>query len=416
MKKMVALAAALVVVLALLVATWPKAEETEHTTLDYSQLDLDYYSQLKGKNATITVFNWGEYISDGSEGALDVNSEFTNLTGIHINYVNFANNEELYAMLKSKQSNSSDYDVIIPSDYMISRMIEEDMLEKLDFDRLPAFQNVDKKFVNNSFDPQNLYSVPYTWGTVGIIYNTTMVDEDDAMDSWDILWNPKYKGKILMFGNPRDAFGIALKKVGHSMNPQNDSEIMDATDALKAQKPLVQAYVMDEIFDKMVGGEAAIAPYYAGDALTMMDDNEDLAFAIPKEGTNIFIDAMCIPKGAKAKEAAEMYINFMCEPQVAAANIEYIGYSSPNAAAFQLLDEEITGNEITYPPDKVLEKAEFFLAMPQEQGTLIDQMWTQMLTEDQAYSRWLMPVLLVLAIIASIAISYLRSRQRKRFE
>ncbi|MEG1774751.1 MAG: spermidine/putrescine ABC transporter substrate-binding protein, partial [Oscillospiraceae bacterium] len=193
---------------------------------------------------------------------------------------------------------------------------------------LPNIKYIDPNHLNMDFDPGNTYSIPYTWGTVVLIYNTKMVSEDTDVETWDLLWNEKYKGNILMFNNPRDAYGIALKKAGLNINPENKDQIDKATEQLKAQKPLVQAYVMDEIFDKMGAGEAAIAPYYAGDAITMIDENPDLAAAFPREGTNIFVDAMCIPKGSKQKEAAEMYINFMCEPEVGAATVEYIGYST----------------------------------------------------------------------------------------
>lgn len=372
--------------------------------------DEAYYTRFKGQNLSINVHNWGEYISDGSDDSMDVIADFVELTGIQVNYTTFATNEELYARLKS---GGAAYDVIIPSDYMIARMISEDMLLPLDFENIPNFRHISQSFINPIYDPQGRYSVPYMWGTVGVIYNKTMVDEED-LGSWDLLWNEKYLGEILMFSNPRDAFAISLLRLGYSLNPETEQELREATDALKDQKLLVQAYVMDEIFDKMLGGEAAIAPYYAGDAVTMMDENEDLGFFVPEEGTNRFVDAAVIPKGARNKECAEMFINFLLEPQVGAANAEYIGYSTPSAAAFALMDEETTGNEAAYPPDEVIEKTEFFVELPPEINLLMDQMWTEVLSSDEQYSRWLIPMIMLAAILTSVTINYFRYRRKKR--
>ena len=242
--------------------------------------DTGYYTRFQGQGKSINVHNWGEYISDGSDDSLAVISEFEQLTGIKVNYTTFSTNEEVYARLRN---GGASYDVIVPSDYMIARMIREGMLEKLDFDNIPNFENISSDFRNLVYDPSNEYSVPYTWGTIGVIYNKTVVDEED-IGGWDLLWNQKYLGDILMFSNPRDDFGIALKRLGYPMNPQNTQHLSEALELLKEQKMLVQAYVMDEIFDKMIGGEAAIAPYYAGDAITMMADNEDLGYFVPEEG------------------------------------------------------------------------------------------------------------------------------------
>jgi len=338
-------------------------------------LDDTYYGQLRGQNVSLNVYNWGEYISDGSDDSLDVNSEFEELTGIKVNYSTFATNEELYAKL---QSGAVSYDIIIPSDYMIARMIREEMVQPLDKSQLPAYGNIDGQYLGNEYDPDDTYSVPYTWGTVGIIYNTSRVTEE--VIGWDILWNENYAGDILMFSNPRDALMIAEKKLGYSLNTTDEQQIKTAFLELKNQKPLIQAYVMDEIFDKMGSGEAAIAPYYAGDALVMMDTNPDLAFCSPEEGTNIFIDAACIPSDASNVLAAHMYINFLCEAEVAAANIEYIGYSSPNAAAMELLDEETRTNPISYPPQEVLDNCETFLVLPDETNQMVDKMWTELLS------------------------------------
>ena len=310
-------------------------DEVEIQTVNVS--DNDYYSRFKGQDISINVYNWGEYIPDGSEeGILNVNEEFTKLTGIKVNYSTYATNEELYAKLKG---GASTYDIIIPSDYMISRMIKENMLEPIDMSEIPNFSNIMEKFRDPEYDPDSKYSVPYTWGTVGIIYDKTVVDEEDI--GWDILWDEDYAGSILMFDNPRDAFAIAENLLGYSLNTEDSEELRKAAEKLKEQKKVIQAYVMDEIFDKMGAGEAIIAPYYAGDAVMLMDEFEDLDFVIPESGTNLFIDAVCIPKGCRNKEAAEMYINFLCEPDVAYAVADYIGYSTPNQATIEMLDDEV---------------------------------------------------------------------------
>lgn len=323
---------------------------------------------------TLRVFNWGEYISDGSDGSLNVIKEFTKRTGIQVDYQVFSTNEEMYAKIIS---GSTDYDVLIPSDYMIGKMINEDLLAKLDFSNIPNYKYIDDAFKNIEYDPANEYSVPYTWGTVGIIYNKTMVT--DPVDSWDILWDSNYAGKILMFNNPRDSYGIALKKLGYSQNTTDRDEIDQATDELKKQKLVVQAYVMDEIFPKMTAGEAALAPYYAGDAVTMISDNPDLDFVVPKEGTNRFVDAMVVPKTSKNKDLAEQFINFMLEEEVALANIEYIGYSTPMRNVKALLDEEVQ-NSFSYPDDEVLSRCETFVNLDDETTAYMQDSWTGVLS------------------------------------
>jgi len=281
---------------------------------------------------TLNVYNWGEYISDGSEDSLNVNKEFekyyydTYGIKLKVNYTTYASNEDMYAKLKS---GATSYDVIIPSDYMIARMIAEGMLAELDFSNIPNYEYIVDEFRNQYYDPENRYSIPYTYGLVGVIYNTTMVDEADA-GTWDLLWNPKYSGKILQFNNSRDAFGTAMYRLGIDVNTRDEAEWRMATDALKEQKPLVQSYVMDEIFNKMKGESGAIAPYYAGDFLSMYDANNNLAFFYPEEGTNVFVDAMCVPIGSRQKDIAECYINFMLSHDIAVANAEYICYASPH--------------------------------------------------------------------------------------
>lgn len=326
------------------------------------------------ENRTLRVFNWGEYISDGSDDSMNVIKEFTKRTGIQVDYQVFSTNEEMYAKIIS---GSADYDVLIPSDYMIGKMIQEDLLAKLDFSNIPNYQYIDDAFKNLEYDPTNEYSVPYTWGTVGIIYNTTMVT--DPVDSWDILWDSNYAGQILMFNNPRDSYGIALKKLGYSQNTTDREEIDEATDELKKQRLVVQAYVMDEIFPKMTAGEAALAPYYAGDAVTMIGDNPDLDFVVPNEGTNRFVDAMVVPKSSKNKDLAEQFINFMLEEDVALANIEYIGYSTPMSNVKDLLDEEVQ-NSFSYPDDEVLSRCETFVNLDDETTAYMQDNWTGVLS------------------------------------
>lgn len=322
---------------------------------------------------TINVYNWGEYISNGTEDTLDVNAEFTRRTGIQVNYTTFDSNESLYSKLAG---GGAKYDIVIPSDYMVSKLIQEDYVQKLDFNNIPNYRYVDEQFRNRNYDPKNEYSVPYTWGVVGIFYNKKHVPK--APDSWSILWDEQYAGKILMFDNPRDAFGIAQKRLGFSFNSTNPDEWNKAADLLKQQKPLIQAYVMDQIFDKMSSGEAWLAPYYAGDAATLVQDNPDIGFAIPtKEGTNFFVDAICIPKGAAHKKEAEAYINFLCDPEIAAANVDYIGYSTPESAAKELLPEETVQNPIFYPPKEILDQSETFVNLPDKTNLLADKLWAE---------------------------------------
>lgn len=317
-----------------------------------------------GNTESINVYNWGEYIDE------DVLELFEDETGIKVNYQTFQSNEEMYAKIKS---GSASYDVIIPSDYMIDRMIDENMLETLNFDNIPNYStNIKDIFKNPEYDVENLYSVPYTWGTVGIIYNKKYVTK--PVDSWDILWDKDYEGQVLMFNNPRDALAIALKKLGYSLNTVNEDEIQSAANELIAQKDIVQAYVMDQIFNKIPSEEAYIAPYYAGDAITMIEENENLEFVIPKEGTNKFTDAMCIPVGAKNKENAEKFINFMARQDIADKNIEYIGYSSPMNIPASSGDEY---GHIQYPSDEVLSNTETFINLPNDILALYDRLWIE---------------------------------------
>lgn len=287
---------------------------------------------------TINVYNWGDYIDT------DIFKVFTEETGIKVSYDTFATNEDLYVKLKQ---GGSAYDVIFPSDYMIERMIREDLLIKIDKNNIPNISKVDPDFVNLDYDLNNDYSVPYMWGTVGIIYNKTMVNQE--VNSWDILWDEKYKGEIVMLNSQRDTIAVSLKRLGYSMNTRNIDELEEAKLDLIKQKPLVLAYMGDEVKDAMVSGEAALAVVWSGDAVAMIRDNPDLAYSIPKEGTNLWFDAMVIPKNAKNKEGAEKFINFLARPDIAAMNAEYIGYSTPITEALELLDAEIVVDEVAYP-------------------------------------------------------------------
>lgn len=392
--------------------TEDESESTEAQTLTVS--DPEYYTKFKDQNISINVYNWGEYISTGAEkGTLNVNSEFTKLTGIKVNYTNYATNEELYAKLKG---GGASYDIIIPSDYMINKMIKEGMVQKLDFDNIPNFKYIMPNFRNLEYDPENEYSVPYTWGTVGIIYDETIVDIPQDEIDWDLLWNEDYADNVLMFDNPRDAFAIAEIKNGFSLNTEDPEELKTAAEDLTAQKKIVQAYVMDEIFDKMGAGDALIAPYYAGDALTIMEENDSLNFVVPKSGTNLFVDAMCIPASSKQKEAAEMYINFMCEPDIAYANIDYICYSTPHSAAFEMLDEEVSSNPISYPDDEfIADKTTVFVNLSDEANMDMQTLWTEMKSaQDENENTWIMPVFLIGCIVFMVIVQIRRHIKSKQ--
>ena len=328
------------------------------------------------KKPVLKVYNWGEYISDGSDDTLDTIKAFEEKYDVKVQYDLFSTNEEMYTKIKS---GSVSYDVVIPSDYMISRMIKENMLEKLNFENIPNTEYIMDSFKNPAYDPNGEYTVPYTWGTVGLVYNKTMVDGE--LDSWNALWDEKYKDNILMFLNSRDAFGIAEKLLGYSQNRTDEKEIRECADLLKTQKAVLQTYVMDEIFDKMEIGEAAVAPYYAGDAVTMISENPDLAFVVPKEGSNVFIDAMCIPKGSANKDLAELFINFMCETEIGKANIEKICYSTPLSNVYDALPDETKNNSIIYPSEEILAKCESFINLPDETNLLMQDLWNEIIAE-----------------------------------
>ena len=303
----------------------------------------------KEEGRHVIVYNVGDYLDPG------LNARFTEETGIKVIYSEYATNEEMYATVAPGNIN---YDILVPSDYMIDRMIKEGRLTEIDIEKIPNYKYIDDEFKNLEYDSKNMYSVPYMWGTVGILYNKDMVKE--TVDSWDILWNEKYKDQIFMYDSERDSIMVALKKLGYSMNTRNESELEEAKQLLIEQFPLVLAYVGDEGKGKMVNGEAAMMIAWAGDAVLAMDENPSLAYAIPKEGSNYFVDAMVIPKNANNVDEAHEYINFLCRPDIAARNAEYIGYSTPINEAKILLPPEVQDNEVAYPDPKILENLEMF--------------------------------------------------------
>ena len=365
------------------------------------------YSHLEG--TTLNVYNWGEYISDGSDDTLDVNAEFEKRYGITVIYSNYESNENMYNKLSSGGAN---YDVIIPSDYMIARLVEEDMLEELDFSNIPNYKYILDKYKDLYYDPENKFSVPYTVGMVGLIYNTTMVEGEP--DSWGALWDERYKGNILMFNNPRDAFGIAQFYLGQSINTKSVEDWNKAIDALKAQNHLVSSYVMDEVFNKMERGDAALAPYYAGDFLTMYDVNPDLAFVYPKEGVNFFVDAMCIPKNAQNKEAAELYINFMLEEDIAVANANYICYASPHELVLESDDYDLKGDPVLYPAEEDMPKTEMFENLDYETQNYMTMLWNELKIEGNSN----MDAYIGLSVTAVLIVAYATYRfiKKKRRE
>ena len=313
----------------------------------------------------INVYNWGDYIDPS------VIKDFQKEFNVKVNYNTFATNEDMYVSIKK---GGTSYDVAFPSDYMIERMIEEDMLEKINKDNVPNISNIEDRFLYLDFDPNNDYSVPYMWGTVGIIYNKEMVD--DKVDSWDILWNEKYKGQILMLDSQRDSIAVALKKLGYSMNSRDTNELEQAKEELIKQKPLVYAYVGDEVKDIMVGEEAALAVVWSGDAVAMIRENENLEYVIPKEGTNLWFDNMIIPKTSKNKEIAEQFINFMQRPEIAAKNTDYVGYSTPNYKAKELLPEDIVNSKVAYPTEEEMGDVEIFKD-PKDFLKVYDDIWLE---------------------------------------
>ena len=327
----------------------------------------------------VNVCSWGEYIDE------ELITRFEEETGIRVNYQTAESNEALYSLIKM---GGADFDVIVPSDYMIARLIEEDMLAELDYDNIPNFDLIDDTYKHLSYDPENKYTVPYAWGTLGIIYNTAMVSE--PITSWSAMFDPKYAGQVLMINNSRDAIGAALLSLGYSLNTTDESQLEEAFNLIKQAKDngVYQAFVMDEVFGKMEGGNAAIAMYYAGDYLTMLENNEDLAFVIPEEGSNWFVDAMCVLKSSQHKDEAEEWINFIASTDANLANMDYIWYASPNTEALEeypayyqeVNDEELDPElyEIMAPSEETLARCELYENLPKATLRLYDSLWTRL--------------------------------------
>ena len=319
------------------------------------------------KENVVYVYNWGEYIDP------ETLEMFEKETGIKVVYDEFETNEIMYPKV---EAGAVAYDVICPSDYMIAKMIEADLLQEINFDHIPNYKNIGDiyKEMSGDFDPGNKYSVPYCWGTVGILYNTKMVDGE--ITSWSSIFDEKYADNILMIDSVRDAMGVALKYLGYSLNSTNEAELDEAKDLLIKQYPLVQAYVVDQVRDKMINNEAALGVIYSGEAIYTARENEDLAYVVPEEGSNVWIDSWVIPKNAPNVENAEKFIDFMCRADIALLNFDYITYSTPNMAARELIeDEEIRNSQIAFPGDDILRRCEAFVYLGEEMDEVYNQKW-----------------------------------------
>jgi spermidine/putrescine transport system substrate-binding protein len=376
---------------------------------------------------TLYVYNWGEYISDGSEGTLDVNAEFEKYCreelglDVTVNYSTFSSNEDMYAKISS---GSASYDVIIPSDYMIQRMVAEDLLLPLDLTRIPNYQYIDDAFKGEHIyyedDSDNRYSVPYFYGMVGVIYNSSIVSEDDEqIGSWELMWDTDYTGDILQFNNNRDAFGTALYYLGYDVNEATEAQWLEALELLKKQKNIVQGYVMDEIFNKMKSGSAAVAAYYAGDYLSMHEDNEDLSFFYPKEGTNIYVDAMCIPTNAKNVDLAHEYINFMCREDIAVANAEYTYYASPLTTVVNNEDYQATMAEVHEDAMEILYgemassvPSQAYLNLTPEALTRLNDLWEELKVESSIGVGIYVLCAVILGLLIVIAVYQVLKKRR----
>ncbi|WP_252187870.1 ABC transporter substrate-binding protein [Anaeromonas frigoriresistens] len=328
-------------------------------------LSVTMISACGEDKAQLHVYNWGDYID---ETVLD---QFEEEYDVDVVYETYPTNEDMYVKIKQ---GGTGYDVAIPSDYMIEKMIKEDLLHKIDMNNIENYKYISERFKNLDFDPNNEYSVPYMWGTVGILYNETMVDEE--VDSWNILWDEKYDDEILMLDSQRDSFAVALKKLGYSINTKDEEELEKAKQELIRQKDLVLAYVGDEGKDMMVREEAALSVAWSGDAIYLMEENENLNYFVPKEGSNLWYDNMVIPNTSDNKELAEKFIDFMTRPEIALKNTEYIGYSTPNEEAKEQLDEELQNNPVAYPSEDDVKNSEVFLD-PGDFLKVYDKLWTE---------------------------------------
>ena len=382
MKKILALTLTLAMVMALALSGCSVEKVDESGDGSFTAADGSAPSgsgaQTTG-DRVVNVCSWGEYLD------MSLIEEFEAQTGITVNYKTTDSNETLYSLL---ENGGSDFDVVVPSDYMISQLIEEDWLQPLDYSKIPNFEKIADRFKNLSYDPENLYTVPYTWGTLGIIYNTTMVD--GPITSWNVMFDDSYAGNVILIDNPRDAFGMALYYLGYSVNTTDEAQIREAAELVSNawSNGVYQGKTMDGIFQIMEGGNAAIGTYYAGDYLTMLENNEDLAYVIPDEGSNWFVDAMCILKDAKNVDEAHEWINFIASTDANLRNMDYIWYASPNEEALEMypawyeeqygepLDPELY--EIMAAPQEVLDRCEAYLVLPQEIRTLYNDLWIEL--------------------------------------
>ena len=328
-----------------------------------------------GGSGEVVVYNWGEYIDP------DVLKIFEEETGIRVVYEEFETNEIMYPKVAS---GAAAYDLICPSDYMISKMLKNDLLQPINYDHIPNYENIDPIYIEQSkgFDPENKYSVPYCWGTVGILYNKSMIEEGDTVDSWEILWDEKYKDNILMQDSVRDAFMVPEKMLGYDINTVKEEEVRACAEKLIGQKPLVQAYVVDQVRDKMIGGEAALGVIYSGEAIFTQRENEDLEYVIPKEGSNVWIDSWVIPKNARNVENAEKFLDFLCRGDIAYKNFEYITYSTPNKAARELIeDEDIRNSTIAFPTEEMLKNCSVYTYIGEDGDALYAKYWDKVKSE-----------------------------------
>ena len=413
MKKTLSLLLCLLTATAALLSCFSAYADSE----DYfSDEQIAYYQNLGLEGTTINVYNWGEYISDGSDDLMDVVGEFEELTGIHVNYTNFESNENMYSKLTG---GGVSYDVIVPSDYMIERLIDEELLLKLDYNNIPNFD----KYIcddcrNLFFDPNQEYSVCFNVNYSALIYNTALVDE--APDSWEVLWDPQYKGKVLMFNNSRDAFAIAQAVLGQDFNTTSEQDWVDAAQLLAEQKDATEpVYVMDEVFNLMESGEYAFASYYSGDYMLMIENNEDLDFCFPKEGVNKFYDAFCIPTCAQNKAGAEAFINFMMEPEVAFDNAEFIYYGSPNKAVRYNEESSLYGEEAVYPEEEP--ELQYFHNMPQNILELESSLWSRVKSGQLSaesirdeHRIYLMSAVIAAIVIVILIVSFVRRRMKAK--
>ena len=382
---------------------------------------------VSGETTTLYVYNWGEYISDGSDDSIDVNRAFEEYCrkvlkkNVKVNYSTYSSNEDLYAKLSS---GAVSYDVVIPSDYMAARLAAEGLIR--DYNPKESIENykyIDSRFKGLYYDPDEKFSVPYTFGTVGVIYNTKYVPEDDEnIGSWALLWDEKYAGNILQFNNPRDAFGTAQFYNKTSINSNNPDDWRAALDLLVKQKSIVQGYVMDEVFNKMKGGSAAIAPYYAGDYFTMYGDNEDLAFYHPEEGTNVFVDVMCIPSSTKNFDLAKEYINFMLTEEIAVANAEYVCYAWPNTLVkdneeyIAYMTEEVHPDAISILYDFDMSNMEFFYDLPDDTRSLMNSLWEELKIESNIGAAiYIICIVIIVFLVTAFAVRFIIKRRRKYY-